>query len=205
MNDNEVIKCTCLAVYTFAELSENNFKCRKCRKPVVMKNTQDVKELSAIERIKQQQNIIKALAIPNLEQNEKDVLTSSLGLIALTNGAYSIAGTHFKNLIASNENNTEAYYYYSLSLLNGKRPFLNSRSMIDLAIENLNFAFAIDAKGKYLYLKALLIEDFYKMKYIRYGEDVQEILNLAYDLEITEEEKQEIFELLNMKQRPAGF
>ena len=200
-----VIKCANCETDNVIEVQGDAAKCSSCRRFLVMRNTQEVEGLSPVEKIKQQRNILNALTANNgLEQSDKDILNSSLGLIALESGSYPIAQSHFKKIIDENPSNADAYYYYTLSLLNGARPFLSNRTQIDQLIQNLNFALALGAQGKYAYLKALLIYDFYDLKYFRYAETSKSALEVAYALGVSEEEKAEIFKLLKMK-RPTSF
>lgn len=199
-----IIKCANCETDNAVEVQSGEPKCTSCRRYLVMKNTQEVETLTPVEKIKQQRNILNALTSSSLEQPDKDILNGSLGLIALESKSYTIAQSHFEKIIAESPSNAEAYYYYTLSLLNGKRPFVSNRAQIDQSIQNLNFALSLGSLGKYAYLKALLIYDFYKMKSLRYAETYEATLELAYALGVSEEEKAEIFKLLNMK-RPTLF
>ena len=200
-----LIKCANCETDNQVENASSPAKCKSCRRFLTMQNTQHVETLSSIEKIKQQRNILNALTSSiDLKQGEKDVLNCSLGLIALESASYTIAQGHFKKIIDENPANAEAYYYYSLSLLNGLRPFLNNRVQIDQIIQNLNFAISVGTEGKYAYLKALVIYDFYNLKSIRYPESYQSVLQLAVALGVTEEEKAEIFKLLKLK-KPTIF
>ena len=200
-----VIKCQKCEAENVIENAQEPSKCKSCRSYLVIQNTNEAASLSQVEKIKQQKALTEALVKnTGLEQADKDLLNASLGLIALQSGSYMIAQTHFKKIIDENPSNGEAYYYYSLSLLNGLRPFLNNREQIDHIIQNLNFAISVGFKGKYAYLKALAINDFYNMKSIRYPETYQSCLEMAAALGVTEEEKAEIFTLLKFK-KPTNF
>ena len=200
-----VIKCANCETENVVESRNEPAKCSSCRRFLVMQNTQQVESLTPVEKIKQQRNILNALMTsPGLEQSDKDLLNGSLGLIALESASYAIAQGHFKKVIDENPSNAEAYYYYSLSLLNGARPFLSNRAQIDQIIENLNFAISLGGLGKYAYLKALVIYDFYSLKSLRYPESYKSVLDIAYALGVSEEEKAEVFKLLKMK-TPTSF
>lgn len=200
-----VIKCANCETDNLVEVKCDTGRCQSCRRYLVMSNTQQVESLSPVEKIKQQRNILNALVSNNsLEQSDKDILNSSLGLIALESSSYAIAQSHFKKIIDENPTNAEARYYYTLSLLNGARPFLSNREQIGQLIQELNFAISLGAKGKYAYLKALIIYDFYDLKYIKYFESYKSVLEVAYALGVSEEEKAEMFKLLKMK-RPSSF
>ena len=137
-----------------------------------------------------------------------DINANALGYVVVTDYLEANTGKDvsdaIQKIIDENPSNGEAYYYYSLSLLNGLRPFLNNREQIDHIIQNLNFAISVGFKGKYAYLKALAINDFYNMKSIRYPETYQSCLEMAAALGVTEEEKAEIFTLLKFK-KPTNF
>lgn len=198
-----LIKCSRCETENIIQNCEEERKCKACKAYLVVKNTKEAENLSPVEKIKQQANLTKALN-NNIEQENKDLINTSLGLLALESKSYLIAQNHFKKVVDENPNNAEAYYYYSLSLLNGKRPFLSNRKLIDQLIQNMDFALSLGMKGKYAYLKALMINDFYTMKSLRHPESVSQILTMSYSLGITNEEKMEIFKILNMK-IPANF
>lgn len=199
-----VIKCSRCEFETEVQSKDEIKKCKSCKAFLVVENTFEAETLSAVEKIKQQKNLLEALTKGTLDQENKDLLNNSLGLIALESKSYLIAQKHFKKTIDENPDNAEAYYYYSLALLNGKRPFLSNRNLIDQLIQNMDFALSLDMKGKYAYLKALMIYDFYSLKSLRYSESFDSVIEIAEELEVTDEEKIEIFKILNMK-KPMNF
>lgn len=199
-----VIKCSRCEFETEVQSRDEIKKCKSCKAFLVVENTFEAETLSTVEKLKQQKNLLEALNKGTLNQENKDLLNNSLGLIALESKSYLIAQKHFKKTIDENPDNAEAYYYYSLALLNGKRPFLSNRNLIDQLIQNMDFALSLDMKGKYAYLKALMIYDFYSLKSLRYSESFNSVIEIAEALEVTDEEKMEIFKILNMK-KPVDF
>lgn len=199
-----VIKCSRCEFETELQSKDEVKKCKSCKAYIIVQNTFEAETLSSVEKMKQQMNLLAALNRGSLDQDSKDMLNNSLGLIALESKSYLIAQKHFQKAVDENPDNAEAYYYHSLSLLNGQRPFLNSRNLIDQLIQNMDFALSLGMKGKYAYLKALLIHDFYILKSFRYPESVSSVLEIANALGVTDEEKREIFKILNMN-KPANF
>lgn len=199
-----VIKCSHCELENVLENEEEVKKCKSCRSYLIVKNTYEASTLNPAEKLKQQMYLTAALNKPSLDQASKDLLNNSLGLLALESKSYLIAQKHFKKVVDENPDNAEAYYYHSLALLNGKRPFYSSRNLIDELIQSMDFAISLGFKGKYAYLKALMIQDFYGLKSLRHPESVESVLAMANMLGVTDEEKNEIFKVLNMN-KPTNF
>lgn len=198
-----VIKCYNCNNETIFQEGEQVKKCRSCKKNVVMKRIEEVNELTPIQKEIQKINLQMALNKTN-NVDEKNEIIMSLGLIALSCNSFNVAQTFFKQLIDQNITVGDVYYYYSLSLLNGKRPFLQLRSTVDQIIQYLDFALALETKGEYYYLQALLIYDYYKLKSLRHSRNYAELLQLAQYLGVTSSSSMEIFKIIKMN-KPVGF
>ena len=196
-----VIKCYNCNNETIFQEGEQVKKCRSCKKNVVMKRIEEVNELTPIQKEIQKINLQMALNKTN-NVDEKNEIIMSLGLIALSCNSFNVAQTFFKQLIDQNITVGDVYYYYSLSLLNGKRPFLQLRSTVDQIIQYLDFA--LETKGEYYYLQALLIYDYYKLKSLRHSRNYAELLQLAQYLGVTSSSSMEIFKIIKMN-KPVGF
>ncbi len=197
------INCARCGFESIFEEGEDIKKCKRCKKTVVMKSVQEALEFTPPEREVQKRNLMLALS-KETDSGNKDQINLALGLIALSSGAGTVAQVFLKKIIDENPINTEAYYYYSLSLLNGKRPFTQPRTTIDQIIQYMDFAIGLMPEGKYYYLKALLIFDFYESKFLRHPDKYQNLLQTAAAFGVSEQDKSEIFALLNMT-KPNKF
>lgn len=81
------------------------------------------------------------------------------GLCYLRLKIYDKASNCFLDAIDQEMDNSEAYYYYAVSLLKGKKAFLNSRSDIDQAEQYLLDAISIEPRGIYYYFLAYIRYD----------------------------------------------
>ena len=198
-----VIKCYNCGNETIFQEGEETKKCRSCKKTIVMKKMVEVNELTPIQKEIQKMNLQMALnKVDN--KNDKNEIIMSLGLIALSSGSYNVAQTFFKQLIDQNVTSGDVYFYYCLALLNGKRPFLHLRSTVDQIIQYLDFALALESKGEYYYLQALMIYDYYKLKSLRHERNYAQLLQMATYLGISQGEINEIYKVVKMN-KPAGF
>ncbi len=198
-----VIKCYNCNSETIFQEGEDCKKCRNCKKTVVMKKIVEVDELTPVQKEIQKINLQMALSKAS-DQNDRNEIIMSLGLIALSNGSYNVAQSFLKQLIDQNVTTGDVYFYYCLALLNGKRPFLQLRSLVDQIIQYLDFALALETKGEYYYLQALLIYDYYTLKSLRYEKNYALLLQMANYLGVSQGEKNEIYKIIKMN-KPAGF
>ena len=198
-----VIKCYNCGNETIFQLGEDIKKCRSCKQTIVMKKLDEVNKLSPIQKEIQKNNLQTSLnKIDNT--SDRNEIIMSLGLIALSSGSYNVAQTFFKQLIDQNYAVGDVYYYYCLALLNGKRPFLHMRSTVDQIIQYLDFALALETKGVYYYLEALMVYDYYKLKSLRYDKQYTELLQMASYFGVSSSDTDEIYNVIKMN-KPTGF
>lgn len=116
----------------------------------------------------------------------------SLGIMHLYKHQYNFAKKHFINAIDQLHEDSDLYFYYALSLLDGKRPRLSNLANVRDAIQQLQQAIDLQDNGKYHYAYGLLLEDFYEAKHFNYHEtssaDQFHIAKLlGYDMEVASE------------------
>ncbi len=178
-------------------------ECRSCYQLVIYQKPRHVARIDRLKREKQRaltQLALNTATVPN----QKALLYSSLAMIAAGGNAW-LASVGFLEK-AKQENPMDAEIYYNLALfsLEGKRPMLHNIENITRILDNLNFAIQSAIQGKYYYLKALVIRDFYVEQYLGYHENFKDILEMAEAFGVTEEDKEEIFGMIPL-QRPKFF
>lgn len=138
------------------------------------------------------------------ESPDDGEINLSMGICYLNLGLYNLANKFFKKAIDLTPDNSEVYYYYSLSLFNGKRPKITKYSMIQEIENYLNTAIQLDSERyKYYYLMAFIKYDFYLRNGLDQGLPTFEELKLEMEnkLKTGEEEIDRIRNFLNISDR----
>jgi len=99
----------------------------------------------------------------SLEGNpDSGELNCAMGICYLDLGLYDVASKYFAKAIEQIPDYSDAYYYYALALLKGKRPKVLTLTEIKKVEDYLNAAIQIDdSKSRYYYLWALLKHDYF--------------------------------------------
>lgn len=140
-----------------ANLSPDNTTCIYCQSEnIVVSNNHplNVEEKQA----KKIANYFKAQVRENPTDGES---LFALGLFYLNLKLYDLAIKNFELAITHLPDEADVYYYYALSLIQGKRPKSLSLSQVRKIEEYLNTAIQLDDKAKYYYLAAIINYDFY--------------------------------------------
>lgn len=105
-------------------------------------------------------NHYKQLLRDNPDDGE---LNYAMGICYLDLGLCDLAIRYFAKAVEGMPDNADAYYYYALAQLKGKRPKVLTLAEIRKIEEYLSAAIKIDdARSKYYYLWALIKHDFYR-------------------------------------------
>lgn len=94
------------------------------------------------------------------EQLSKDFFNSGLLHINLKN--YEIAKKLLEKEIENNPVNADAYYYYAISIINGKRIKSLGYSDIKMIVQLLNSAMQLEDNAKFYFLLAIINYDFFE-------------------------------------------
>lgn len=136
--------------------------------------------------------------------SEKESEELKNGVRFLSRKMYAQASACFEREICNNMSSPEAYFYAAVAKLDGKRPFLASRSAIGEIEKYIDSAIAYGERALYYYFYAYVKNDHYESKMLKTTPSSAELLRLSISLGITEAEKTELFDLLGVT-RPAGF
>lgn len=122
----------------------------------------------------------------------------ALGLCHLKLRLYSKASESFDQLITAHPEMSDAHYYLAICLFAGQKPFLASRQTIDMALELVNAAIAINPRGVYYYLLALIKHDYFARKFLRTSPDHRQAMAAASSAGVSKEEASAMYEAMNM-------
>ena len=184
-----------------ARILESHSICEWCKQPIVIKNFKTISKKNKLE-INKYTNTYKNMLILN-NVNKFDI-NKALGICFLKLKLFDKSLTFFEKSLEFNIDDSEVYYYIALSFLNGKKPYLNSRKIIDKILENIEAAIMIDAKNKYYYLMAYIKYDYFFRKSYKTNPTYKDIL-FNINGKIDDEEIEEIFEIIGIDRIDLEF
>lgn len=150
----EIIRCQGCG----ANLSPNNTTCEYCGSINVIKSKENPFSLDE-SLTKKYVNFYKDKVKAEPSDGEA---VFALGLFYLRLKLYDLAIKNFANAIEIMPDESDVYYYYSLSLLKGRRPKTMTLSEVKKIEEYLNTAIQLNDKTAYYTFLAALKYDFYK-------------------------------------------
>jgi tetratricopeptide (TPR) repeat protein len=145
--------------------------CDYCGNPVritTLKSTVDLSKPLLMKYVKSYEN--------DAEIENSNV---SLGLIFLQLGQFDKANQRFDAAINDDPVNAEAYFYKAVADLEGKKPFVCSRKVINEVISQLDAARELDSQPLYTYFSAIVKYDYFVRKKIKITPDYKDDLNDA--------------------------
>lgn len=169
-----------------AAVSTKQKECEYCHSPII------IEDLSCLENLDLKRYIKTYTNILNDNENNEEV-SLSLAICYLKLRLYDKAIDYFDKLIESNVKNSDIYFYHSIALLKGKKPFLAPMANIEKIIELLNAAIILNEKGIYHYFLSYVKYDFYKRKFLNIEPDYIVELNNAKNNNITNIEIENLF------------
>ena len=138
------------------------------------------------------------------DPTEKESEELKNGVRFLNRKMYTQAAACFEREISGNMSTPEAYFYAAVAKLEGKRPFLASRSVIAEVEKYVESAIAYGERALYYYFYAYVKNDHYEKKMLKTKPSSAELLHMAISLGLAENERTELFGLLGVT-RPVGF
>lgn len=147
------------------------------------------------------QTLLRSEARKKREDDNEDIIK---GIRFLNKRMYKQALSCFENVILENISEPQAYFYAAIAKMEGKRPFLLSRAMINEVESYIESANAYGECGLYFYFQAYIKYDYFAKKMLKAIPTHDELLARARGLGVSESQVNELFELLNT-QRPEGF
>ena len=155
-----------------ASVSMNQAECEFCGNPIVIRSFNSVSTMTPLQLNKQVSSYKKALA----EDSEDVSVNTSIALCYLKLKMYDEAYNAFSKAIVDNFDDADTYFYAALCVLKGKKAFLQTRPVIDKALELINAAIMIEPKGIYYYYMAYIKYDYFKRKFLNTTPNYKECL-----------------------------
>ncbi len=187
----EVINITCPGCGAPIDTSDKN--CKYCKRPVVITTFNSIYNMDMKDVMKYKSSYQKTLE----ENPENSDINLSMGMCLLKLNMYDKAYEKFDKVIEDNIDNPEAYFWAAVSLLKGKRPFLQPRQVVDQAIELANTARILEDRGIFSYFIAYLKYDYYELKRLKQSPSYEEELQQASN-SVTQEDIKILAEMLKI-------
>ena len=161
-----------------SEMKVCTYECPNCGAPIKIADKICGHCFSAVylQRVQDSDNLSKGDLAKHIAVYKKNIANGlahdcntliSLGICHYKNGMYSLAHKAFEQAIDVDPENVNAYYYAALSLLNGKRPYLQTLPKIKKVVELLEATISIQAEGRAYYFLYLIQQDFFEKKHLR--------------------------------------
>lgn len=167
--------------------------CPSCGRPIVVSSFNLVQDLPLPQIGRYAGAYQQALA-----GNSDDArLNTSAAFCYLKLKLYDKALPCFEKAIEDNFNQSETFFYAAVCLLRGQKAFTTPIQDIRKAIEYLEAANRIEARGIYHYFLAYLKYDFFERKSLNVRPNYQEELRTARKLGVSVADIQALFALLD--------
>lgn len=180
-----------------ASITTSTRQCPQCYREIVISTFNSVNSMSPLDLNKQANAYRKAM----VHNPDDKALNMSIAFCYLKLGLYDKALPCFEKAIEDNFDNSEVYFYAAIALLQGKKAFLNPRTVIDKAEEYLQAALMIEPKGIYYYFWAYIRYDHHFRKSYRMSPDYMDLLGEAKNVGLSQTDVEELYTILKV-QRP---
>jgi len=175
--------------------STGDKECKFCHRPIVITTFNNVASMSLPEVNKYAATYKKVLS----EDPDNLELNVSIAMCYIKLKLYNKAAAAFEKAIEDNFDNSETYFYLAISLLEGKKAFVLSRSVIDKIEEYINAALMVEPKGIYYYFQAYIKYDYFKRKFFNTNPTYQECLEQADNAGLSPTDIHQLYEILNVE------
>ena len=189
---NTVIELNCPGCG--ARVSTGQSECEWCHKPIVISTFNSVYSMPMPEVNKFAGAYRKALA----ENPDNQELNNSIAMRYLKLKLYDKALPAFEKAMEDNFDNSETFFYAAICLLQGKKPFLHQRPIIDKIQEYINAAIMIEPRGIYYYFLAYIKFDYFSRKFFKTSPTYQEALAMAQQQGYSPLDAEQLFEILGV-------
>ena len=156
--------------------------CPSCHKPVLISSLGNVFEMTNVEANKYAMQYQQARATD--PTNNKLIVANAFCFLKLK--YFDKAGALFEKAIENDICNPDLYFYFAICLLQGKKPFLLPRSVINKVLDLMCMAISIEPKGVYYYLVSCIKYDYFERKCYAISPNSEEELETAKKLGLTE-------------------
>ena len=196
MSETVVIPCPGCGAIVPADKDE----CEWCHRPVMVRSYQSVDRMSPLDLNKYASVYRQSL----IAHPENSGISNSLGICFLKMKQYDNARNCFQQCIMNDPSCAEYYFYLSVCMLKGRKPFLLQRSEINEIEQNINTAMMLSPDPLYTYFWALIRYDYHKRKFFNVTPDYNDLLHQSIRDGVSILQTDALYAMLNME-RPACF
>ena len=139
-----------------------------------------------------------------ISSRQKGNILLNTAIKFINSSIYDQAMPILEKEILNNPSNDKLYFYMAVCKLGGRRPFVLVKSEIDKIENNISTALALSEKAIYYYFLAYIKFDYHSNKFLKASPDYRQLLTMALNQGITNEETDFLFSLLKT-QKPSGF
>lgn len=132
------------------------------------------------------------------EDPDDKELNYSIGICYLKLKLYDKALPAFEKAMEDNFDNSEAFFYAAICLLQGKKAYLQQRPTIDKILEYINAALMIEPKGIYYYFLAYIKYDYFARKFFKTSPTYQEAMATAVDTGLSDYDIVQLYSILGV-------
>lgn len=150
-------------------------RCRCCGRELVISTFNSVMNRPDVELQNSARRYQKALR----DNPDTPELQSSLAYCFLKLRLFDRARAAFEKAMEEDFDASDNYFWAAVCLMQGKRPFLVSRELIDRALKYLEIASSIESKGVYRLFKSFILYDHFERKGLNHSPSYREELLAA--------------------------
>ena len=175
-------------------LKSDEARCEYCGRPIEITSFSEAESLS-VEDLKKHISLYNSI----IGQNAHDATAYfSKGICFLKLKLYDNALDCFNKAIEADFSFQDAYFYAAVATLNGKTPFVLSRSQINQAENFLHDAISFNEKGIYFYFAAFIRYDYHNRKSFIVTPDYKDYLLKAKESGVSKTDIENLFTILNL-------
>ena len=178
-------------------ISSNLKECEYCGRPLVIQNFKTIVDMDKPLTNKYVNEYRKILA--NDPYNPEINKAMGLGLLKL--GLYDQAIEMFDKASTYDLTDSDTLFFSAIALLRGKRPAFVKRNDIDAAMQKIEAAKAIECKGVYDYMMAVIKYDYFRRKGFKINPDYTGHLALADEAGYSDADVDELNSILGFDSR----
>ncbi len=175
-----------------AAISIVSKNCEYCCRPIV------IKTLSSLFSIPQTELLKYKRSFADLGDNSNKDISLSKGLIFFRMKIYDLAINIFDQHISDDPSEPEAYFYRSLAMLRGIRPYLLKREDINNTETYLNAAIDIEPAAIFLFFRSYIRYDYFKRKFFNVKPTYDELIKKSIEAGLRGNEVNSLFGLLQL-------
>ncbi len=182
-----------------APVSLDDKACAYCASPIIITSFSTIGNIDA-EKLNKYISSYQRTLNTNPADNR---LNLSIAFCYLHMKIYDRALFYFERAIQDNFSNSEAFFYYAVCLLRGKKAFLARRETINRIETYINAARSIEDRGIYAYFHAYIKYDYFKRKFLITEPEYTVLLYEARRLGVSEYDIKRLYSLLNIERPEA--